>query len=121
MLISGGGPAGLAAATSLARAGLSVTVLERRPAPAAFEPERAYLYLIDARGQRWTDAAGVTAAVRARGVGNDGYTITRAFPDRRGAVVSKPLLAQESTAKAVWIPRATLLDVLARAAREHVE
>ena len=91
--------------------------IERMGAPGEFEQERAYLYLLDVRGQRCTDAQGLTAAVRDRGVSNDGYTLTRAFPDKRGAVTSVPILAQEAAAKAVWIPRAELLDVLAAGAR----
>ena len=75
------------------------------------------------RGQRWTDAqrappdargdgGSLTAAIRARGVSNDGYTITRAFPDARGAVTSTPTLSglAAATAKAIWIPRAALLE-----------
>jgi len=118
VLIAGGGPAGLAAATSLAAAGLAVTVVERRPNAASFETQRAYLYLLDRRGQQWTDLYNQTAAVRDRGVSNDGYTITRAYPDKRGAVTSVPELAVESTRAAIWVPRTTLLDILSNAAAE---
>ncbi len=47
---------------------------------------------------------------------NKGYTITRAWPDGKGAVNVKPMLAGEATAAAIWVPRATLLDVFATAA-----
>jgi len=47
---------------------------------------------------------------------NKGYTITRAWPDGKGAVDVKPMLAGEATAAAIWVPRATLLDVFATAA-----
>jgi hypothetical protein len=81
VVVVGGGPAGLAAATDLASAGLSVTVVERRETASAFEMQRAYLYLLDRRGQQWTDRHDLTATVRERGVLNKGYTITRAWPD----------------------------------------
>ena len=115
-VVVGGGPAGLAAATDLASAGLSVTVVERRETASAFEMQRAYLYLLDRRGQQWTDRHDLTATVRERGVLNEGYTITRAWPDEKGAVEVKPMLAGEASAAAIWVPRATLLDVLASAA-----
>ncbi|KAL1522434.1 hypothetical protein AB1Y20_017423 [Prymnesium parvum] len=116
VLIAGGGPAGLAAALSLASCGRAVTLVERREHAAAFEAQRAYLYLLDRRGQRFTDAHGLTEQIQARGVPNDGYLITRAWPDARGVVTSRPLLAQESTSSAIWIPRAVLLELLAQAA-----
>ena len=47
---------------------------------------------------------------------NKGYTITRAWPDGKGAVDVKPMMAGEATAAAIWVPRATLLDVFATAA-----
>ena len=118
VLVVGGGPAGLAAATSLAKAGLGVTLVEKRPTAAAFESSRAYLYLVDKRGQQWTDSNGVTAELREKGVSNDGYTITRAFPTKKGAETTKPLLALAAAAKAVWIPRAALLGLLAREAQD---
>eukprot|EP00908_Phaeocystis_cordata_P010925 Transcript_21772.p1 GENE.Transcript_21772~~Transcript_21772.p1 ORF type:complete len:385 (+),score=129.14 Transcript_21772:422-1576(+) len=118
VLVVGGGPAGLAAATSLAKAGLDVTLVEKRPTAAAFESSRAYLYLVDKRGQQWTDSNGVTAELREKGVSNDGYTITRAFPTKKGAETTKPLLALAAAAKAVWIPRAALLGLLAREAQD---
>jgi 2-polyprenyl-6-methoxyphenol hydroxylase-like FAD-dependent oxidoreductase len=91
-------------------------LVERRPSASTFEPQRAYLYLLDKRGQRWTDTFNLTTAIRERGVSNDGYTITQAYPDRRGVVTTKPILAAESTRNAIWVPRATLLDIFATAA-----
>ena len=88
------------------KAGLGVTLLESRASAAAFESSRAYLYLVDTRGQKWTDANNLAPAHRERGVSNDGYQITLAFPTRR-APWPTPILAQEATAKAVWIPRAS--------------
>jgi 2-polyprenyl-6-methoxyphenol hydroxylase-like FAD-dependent oxidoreductase len=113
VLVVGGGPAGLA---SLAAGGLSVVVVERRPSASVFEAERTYLYLLDTRGQRWTDEFNLTASVRERGVSNDGMTITRAFPGGPGAVTEKPPPTVAAGRAAVWMPRATLLDVLATSA-----
>ena len=38
------------------------------------------------------------------------------WPDAKGAVEVKPMLAGEASAAAIWVPRATLLDVIASAA-----
>ena len=112
VVVVGGGPAGLAAATDLASAGLSVTVVERRETASAFEMQRAYLYLLDRRGQQWTDRHDLTATVRERGVvkqlcGKPGWLGIRAAgsqggflaapnhasgcPERRPASANKPL------------------------------
>ena len=49
-----------------------------------FEVAKAYLYLVDRRGQRWTDAVGATDGIRARGVSNEGFSLTRIYPDEKG-------------------------------------
>ena len=59
-VVVGGGPAGLASAWVLSERGFDVTVVERRSEPSPYEPQRAYLYLIDGRGQTFTDAARIT-------------------------------------------------------------
>ena len=50
-VVIGGGPAGLAAALEIRRrTGSEVTVLETSKPLRDFDPERAFLYLIDGRG-----------------------------------------------------------------------
>ena len=118
-VVVGCGPAGLAAAVELRARGFArVVAVDRRGAPNEFEPQKAYLYLLDARGQRWTDARNATAAMAARGVRNEGYSITRLYPDARGARTMTPILSRPSTAKAIWIPRASFLAALAAAAED---
>ena len=57
VVIVGGGPAGMACAMSLTKHSPSstVTVLEASEDPSAFNPSRSFLYLIDGRGQDFTD------------------------------------------------------------------
>ena len=114
-VVVGCGPAGLAAAIELRRCGYErVVAIERRRSRDEFEAQKAYLYLVDGRGQRWTRSHdGLTESIEAAGVGNAGYTITRVYPDARGLESSEPVLARPSTACAVWIPRASLLRTLA--------
>ena len=87
-VVVGCGPAGLASAMELRSLGYErVVALERRCAAEEFEQQKAYLYLVDARGQRWTDRfPGLTESILADGVSNEAYSITRVYPDERGAV-----------------------------------
>jgi alkyl hydroperoxide reductase subunit AhpF len=56
VLIVGGDPAGLAATLMLAKRGWkNITILEKRPAPDYYEPDKSFNYLIDGRGQKLTD------------------------------------------------------------------
>ena len=114
----GCGPAGLAAAVELKRRGFDKVVALVRDAPDEFEAAKAYLYLVDRRGQRWTDAVGATDGIRARGVSNEGFSLTRIYPDEKGIFPTKPVLARPGAAQAVWIPRASLLAALAERAAD---
>ena len=98
-VVAGGGPAGLATALILAQRGFDVTVLEKRAEPNPYEPQRAYLYLVDGRGQRFTDAAGLTEelASPATSVSSLNYTVTRCLPDGQREEAVPPILDLSST------------------------
>lgn len=60
-VIVGGGPTGLAASLMLEKCGWDdITIIEKRPI-SFFESGKAYLYLIDGRGQKCTDLLGILA------------------------------------------------------------
>ena len=62
-VIVGAGPSGLAASLLLEKCGWDdVTIIEKR-ATNFFESSKAYLYLIDGRGQKCTDALGTVMIV----------------------------------------------------------
>ena len=48
-----------------------------------YEPQRAYLYLVDGRGQQFTDLAGITEELASPelSVSSTNYTVTRLLPD----------------------------------------
>lgn len=109
----GGGPAGLATALVLSRRGFDVTVLEKRAEPNPYEPQRAYLYLVDGRGQRFTDAAGITEELASptASVSSLNYTVTRCLPDGEREEAVPPIL-EPSDRASYWIPRARFLALL---------
>lgn len=114
--VIGGGPAGLATAWTLATRGFDVTLIEKRPEPTMYEAQKAYLYLVDGRGQQFTDAAGLTEELASPSVSvsSTNYTVTRCLPDGTRPAVVPPIL--EATVKpSYWIPRQALLSLLTRA------
>ena len=115
-VVVGGGPSGLATAYVLAKRGFHVTILERRAEPNPYEPQRAYLYLVDGRGQAFTDAAGLTAelASPAISVSSLNYTVTRIMPEGDRVVAVPPILDPSSTRPSYWISRAAFLGLLLR-------
>ena len=112
-VVAGGGPGGIAAGIELASLGYRTVVLEKRETMDEFEKAKAFNYLIDIRGQRWTDRHAVTDHLREKGVSSDNYTITRIFPDKTSQTVVPPL----SAPKGIWIPRAQFLTEIALKAR----
>lgn len=105
MTVAGGGVAGLAAATSLARRGASVTVHERAP---AFTEVGAGLQ-ISPNGLRALAALGLDDTLRDVGVPSRGVRLVDGLSGRE--IVS---LAPRGTA--FFVHRARLIDVLAEGA-----
>ena len=125
-VVVGGGPAGLASAWVLSERGFDVTVVERRSEPSPYEPQRAYLYLIDGRGQTFTDAARITEklASPAVSVSSANYTVTRIMPDSKRVTVTPPILEPMDPVlgrPSYWIPRATLLSLFVDALPSSVD
>ncbi|TFJ87379.1 hypothetical protein NSK_001711 [Nannochloropsis salina CCMP1776] len=112
VLIAGGGPAGLAAALSLARRGYQdIHVLERNPSAEYFEVDKSYLYRIDGRGQRLTGLLGITDAMQEVSITTEEFlNITIVQADGSVKVVKAP--ADPSQQTAYWLPRRALLSFL---------
>ena len=111
--VIGGGPAGLAAAYTLAERNFDVSIFEQRPQSSMYEAQKAYLYLIDGRGQRFTNAAGLADELSSpeNSVSSLNYTVTRCMPDGSRVAVVPPIL-EPSTSPSWWIPRQRFLALL---------
>ena len=121
-VVVGGGPSGLASACVLAKRGFQVTVLEQRAEPSPYEPQKAYLYLIDGRGQQFTDLCGLTDQLAAPdlSVSSTNYTVTRLMPDGERVEAVPPIL-ETNNKPSYWIPRAGFLDLLLKGAPPNVK
>lgn len=108
-VVVGGGPAGLAAAISLSCRGFEVTVLEQRKQSTMYEPQRAYNYGIDGRGQRCLDTLGLQSEFQARSVEEKRCIVTTLSSDGVRRSVQPAAFAGRNKC---WISRQTLLALL---------
>ena len=112
VLIVGGGPAGLATALMLAKRGWkNITVLEKRPAPDYYEPDKSFNYLIDGRGQKLTDFLGLTHQLSNISVPNTEFYLTLIKPNGSRKTRKLPLV-DPNRKTAYWIPRRAFVLLL---------
>lgn len=110
VLIVGGGPAGLATALMLAKRGWTeITVLEKRGAADYYEPDKSFNYLIDARGQKYTDLLGFTEQLSAIGVPTTGFHVIRIQPDGSRKTLKRSF---KDSKPAYWVSRRAFLQFL---------
>lgn len=88
-------------------------VVERRKSAKEFVSEKAYLYLVDKRGQKFLDRHGIS--LDNRGVPNDGYTVVRVTEE----AMSKPIKPPIKSDGAVWMQRSELCGLLDEEARSR--
>lgn len=112
-LVVGGGPGGLAAGLTMQTLGISTLVVEQRASADEVEAEKAYLYLVDKRGQQLLDRRELTSTLSSRGVSNENFTLIRITPEG----VSKPVYPPIKSDGAYWITRASFCSLLDSAAR----
>lgn len=112
VLIVGGGPAGLATALMLAKRGwTNITVLEQRASADYYEPDKSFLYLIDGRGQKFTDAFGLTEQISKISVPTTEFYFTQIKPNGSRKTSKLPIVdPQRKTA--YWLPRKAFVLLL---------
>ena len=105
------GPAGLSTALALQSLGWkNVTVIEKRSRN-SFDSEKAYLYLVDGRGQRLTNLLNITGTISASALSSFQFNnLTEVLTTAEQRIKQLPVL--KSPTEKFWLPRSTLLDVL---------
>ena len=112
VLIIGGGPAGFATALMLAKRGWqNITVLEKRPTADYYEPDKSFNYLIDGRGQKFTDYIGITEQLPKNGVASTDFYLTKITPDGNRKTLKLPIVDPKRK-PAYWITRKTFVNLL---------
>lgn len=112
VLIIGGGPAGFATALMLAKRGWqNITILEKRPTADYYEADKAFNYLIDGRGQKFTDYIGITEQLAKNGVASTDFYLTKLTPDGNRKTIKLPIVDPDRK-PAYWITRKTFVNLL---------
>ena len=129
-IIIGGGPVGLATALTLSNPPHCMNVkLFEQSTPAAYDPTKAYLYMVNGRGQVWTqrfprvqELLVERGSAVAGGMGN--FLVVPAGPEKP-IPEAKPMGQQRKEVEKVvnresyWIPRHTMTEMLEEVIREQ--
>eukprot|EP00545_Synedropsis_sp_CCMP1620_P013649 CAMPEP_0119028420 /NCGR_PEP_ID=MMETSP1176-20130426/38846_1 /TAXON_ID=265551 /ORGANISM="Synedropsis recta cf, Strain CCMP1620" /LENGTH=592 /DNA_ID=CAMNT_0006984545 /DNA_START=49 /DNA_END=1827 /DNA_ORIENTATION=+ len=120
-VIVGGGPVGLATALTLSNAPhyYDITLVEQAPQASGYDPTKAYLYLVNPRGQVWTKRfPRVQELLEERGSVNTGMGNFVTVPGDPSEPVPDRLPAKDGEAS-YWIPRHGMVTLLEEAIQEQ--
>ena len=86
-------------------------VLEKRPEADYYEPDKSFNYLIDGRGQKFTDYIGITEQLPKNGVASTDFYLTKITPDGNRKTLKLPIVDPKRK-PAYWITRKTFVNLL---------
>lgn len=89
-----------------------ITVVEKRAAADYCEPDKSYNYLIDARGQKFTDLLGLTEQLSTIGVAITEFCLTRIQPDGSRKTLKTPL--EQFSTCLLGVPKGVFAVTLSR-------
>ncbi|CAN0421810.1 unnamed protein product [Discosporangium mesarthrocarpum] len=111
-VVVGGGPTGMATALMLAKRGWTgITVLERNPSASYFDPNVAFVYQIDARGQLFTNDHDLTEKLASCAVDSRDFALTKVPPTGARETLKLPIIDKERKT-AYWLPRSVFQSIL---------
>lgn len=111
-VVVGGGPVGLAAAMILCKDARfeKVDVIERTESADYFEPDKAFVFSIFERGQKFMEHVGALDSLRQSSVGSKSFAISRLYPN--GKVTRKQAAINDDAVENYWIPRRDFIKVM---------
>lgn len=114
-MVVGGGPVGLASAITLSNAPhfYDVVVLEQSEKASGYDPTKAFLYLVNARGQEWTKRfPSVQEKLVERGSVSHGFGNWVTVPADPNEAVPPKFPRGNSSEPGYWVPRHAMVDLL---------
>ncbi|MEA5511075.1 NAD(P)/FAD-dependent oxidoreductase [Crocosphaera sp. UHCC 0190] len=118
-VIIGGGPAGLSTALMLAKRGWdNITVIEKRPSADYYEPDKSFNYMIDGRGQKFTDLLGITDKLARISVASTDFYLTKIEANSKRKTVKLPIVDPKRKT-AYWLQRRDFVNLLYQEIQHH--
>lgn len=121
-VIVGGGPVGLATALTLSNAPhfYDITLVEQAPQASGYDPTKAYLYLVNPRGQTWTKSfPRVQELLAERGSVNTGMGNLVLVPGDPEEPIPDKIPPTPGAEPSYWISRHTMVELLEEVIQEQ--
>jgi kynurenine 3-monooxygenase len=121
VVIIGGGPAGMSTALILAKRGWdNITIVEKRPSADFYEPDKSFNYMIDGRGQKFTDLLDITEKLADISVPSTDFYVTKIDAKGERKTVKLPIV-DPNRKPAYWLQRQDFVDLLYQEIKEKYD